>query len=110
MQAWLDIDQLATVEVSSEDPGRPVEGALIPESGSFWRAAKPGPQKVRLKFDQPQRISQIALLFQEPNRERTQEFVLRWMAKDDPVLREGRRCCAPRTPHALAEPILERAV
>jgi|SRR4051794_27416729 hypothetical protein len=86
--AWWDIDQLATVEVSSEHPDHPIEAALIPGSGSFWQAAKPGPQKVRIKFDQPQRVSRIGLLFQEAGRERTQEFVVRWLSANDSAFQE----------------------
>jgi hypothetical protein len=32
----------------------------------------------RLIFDQPQRLKRIALVFEETESERTQEFVLRW--------------------------------
>jgi hypothetical protein len=86
--AWWNLDQLATVEVSSEHPDHPIEAALIPESGSFWQAAKPGPQKVRIKFDQPQSLSRIGLLFQGAGRERTQEFVVRWLSANDSDFRE----------------------
>src|SRR6266850_3748981 len=102
-QPWLDIDQLATVEVSTEDPDHPIEAALIPESGRFWRAAKPGPQKVRIKFDPPRRVSRIGLLFQEGDRERTQEFVLRWMANDDPSFHEIVRQQFNFSPAAITE-------
>jgi hypothetical protein len=47
-------------------------------AGSGWRAQQPGEQTIRLLFDKPHRISRIQLLFQEDERERTQEFVLRW--------------------------------
>ena len=30
---WLDLDRLARVEVTSEDPGHPIEAALIPDRG-----------------------------------------------------------------------------
>ena len=77
-QDWLDIEQLAQVEVTSEDAAHPVESALVPGEGGGWRAAQPGQQTVRLVFDQPQRLSRVWLLFIEPDTARTQEFVLRW--------------------------------
>jgi hypothetical protein len=75
---WLRLDQLATVEVSSEAPTHPVEGALLLDSGTGWRAGQPGAQIVRLIFDSPQPIKRIWLRFTEPEVERAQEFVLRW--------------------------------
>jgi hypothetical protein len=48
-QQWLNVEHLAQVEVSSEDPGHPVESALIPGAGPGWRAAQPGPQTIRLR-------------------------------------------------------------
>ena len=77
-QEWLDVEQLAQVEVSSEDAAHPVESALVPGNGSGWRAARPGEQTLRLVFDKPQRLTRIWLLFIEPDTARTQEFVLRW--------------------------------
>jgi hypothetical protein len=77
-QEWLDVEQLAQVEVTSEDASHPVESALIPGDGSGWRAAQPGEQTIRLVFDRPQRLSRVWLLFIEPDTARTQEFVLRW--------------------------------
>jgi hypothetical protein len=43
-----------------------------------WRAADSGTQTIRLIFDQPQRLTRIALVFEESETSRTQEFVLRW--------------------------------
>jgi hypothetical protein len=77
-QDWLDLEQLAQVEVTSEDAGHPIESALVSGQGSGWRAAQPGEQTIRLIFDQPQRLTRVWLLFVEPNTPRTQEFVLRW--------------------------------
>jgi hypothetical protein len=45
-----------------------------------WRAATPGPQAVRLIFDQPQQLRRIRLVFDEAAQPRTQEFALRWSA------------------------------
>ena len=75
---WLDLDQLATVEVTSEEPAHPIEAALLPESDAGWQAAEPGLQLIRILFDQPQQLRRIWLHFTEPTTHRTQEFVLRW--------------------------------
>ena len=75
---WLDLDHLAQVEITSEDAGYPIESALIPGTGSGWRAAQPGEQTIRLLFDEPLRLRRIHLVFYEGDLERTQEFVLRW--------------------------------
>ena len=75
---WLDLERLAQVEITSEDVGYPIESALIPGTGSGWRAAQPGEQTIRLLFDEPLRLQRLRLLFHEDELERTQEFVLRW--------------------------------
>jgi len=87
-QEWFDLDQLAQVEISSEDPAYPIEAALLPAGGTGWRAATPGEQTIRLRFDQPQDIRQIQLTFEEEQRVRTQEFVLRWSADGGQSYRE----------------------
>jgi hypothetical protein len=75
---WMDLEQLAEVEITSEDVDHPIESALIPGTISGWHAAEPGEQTIRLWFDEPQRFHRVQLLFQEGEQERTQEFVLRW--------------------------------
>jgi hypothetical protein len=75
---WLNLEELAQVEVTSEDPTHPVESALAPGAGPGWRASEAGPQIIRLLFDTPQSLRRIFLLFLEEGAERTQEFVLRW--------------------------------
>lgn len=85
---WLDVEQLAEVEVTSEDSAYPIESALAPGPESGWRAAQPGEQTIRLIFDRPQRLSRIWLLFVEPDTVRTQEFVLRWSPDGGRSLRE----------------------
>ncbi len=75
---WLDVSQLALVEVTSEDPAHPVEEALVPGRDAGWRASQPGQQTIRLVFDRPQRVTRIWLLFIEPDTARSQEFLLRW--------------------------------
>jgi hypothetical protein len=76
-QSWLDLPHLAEVELTSEDPAYPIEAALIPGTGSGWRAAQFGEQSIRLLFDEPQRVRRIQLLFHEDQQARTQEFLLR---------------------------------
>jgi hypothetical protein len=75
---WLDLDRRAVVEVASEQKQYPVESALGAEERRGWRAAVSGAQTIRLIFDQPQSLKRIALVFEETERKRTQEFVLRW--------------------------------
>ena len=77
---WLDLERLAEVEITSEDPAHPIESALLPDGRGGWRAAEPGRQAIRLQFSNPQRIRWIRLGFVEPSVERTQEYLLRWSA------------------------------
>lgn len=77
-QGWLDLNQTASVEVSSENENYPVESALVGEEKTGWRAADPGTQTIRLIFDSPQKLTRIFLAFEDNEAFRTQEFVLRW--------------------------------
>jgi len=77
MRRWLEVEALAQVEVTSEDPTHPIESGLLVASASDWRAAHAGPQTVRLLFDRPQPSKGIYLEFREDEFARTQEFVLR---------------------------------
>jgi len=74
----LDLNRAAVVEVTSEEKEHPVEAALVSGDMQGWRADSPGTQTIRLIFDAPQRLTRIALVFEETDTERTQEFVLRW--------------------------------
>ncbi|MDH4083622.1 MAG: discoidin domain-containing protein [Nitrospira sp.] len=74
---WLDLDSLAEVEVTSEDPAHPIEAALLPNRTSGWRAGGLGEQTIRLLFSSPQRVRHIRLNFVESETDRTQEYVLR---------------------------------
>src|SRR5688572_15051177 len=76
--AWLPLEQVADVEITSESPGHPIEAALMPGRAPGWRAAEPGSQTIRLVFKEPQRLSRIWLRFIEPDHERTQQYVVRW--------------------------------
>ena len=73
---WLDIEQLAQVEITSEAPACPIESALLPGTHPGWRAAHPGAQVIRLVFDVPQELHRLHLVFFEAQHERTQEFVV----------------------------------
>jgi hypothetical protein len=75
---WLDLPQIATVEVTSEDPRFPIESAFESNDGPGWRASQQGEQQIRIIFDEPVSLHRIQLRFQELESERTQEFTLRW--------------------------------
>jgi len=81
--AWLDLERIAQVQVTSEDPDYPVEAAFSFGKGPGWRAGGRGEQTIRLIFDQPQRLRRLWLRFEETSIERTQEFALRWCAHWD---------------------------
>lgn len=87
-QPWLNLDALAQVEVTSEDAAHPIESGLLPGNGSGWRAAQPGPQTVRVIFDRPQKIKRLHVEFHEEEKERTQQFVLRWSSNGGQSYRE----------------------
>jgi hypothetical protein len=77
-EGWLNLDGAAVVEVTSEEKDYPVESALVSGKILGWRAADSGAQTIRLVFDESQVLKRIALIFEETEIERTQEFVLRW--------------------------------
>jgi hypothetical protein len=87
-EGWLDLDREAVVEVTSEEKEYPVEAALVAGEIRGWRAATSGAQTIRLIFDEPQRLTRIALVFEETDTERTQEFVLRWSGDGGRSFRE----------------------
>ncbi len=87
-QAWLNLETAATLELTSEDERHPIEDALSSRDRQGWRASGPGPQTIRLVFDQPQRLRRINLVFNEAETSRTQEFVLRWRSEADQGFRE----------------------
>lgn len=87
-QQWLNVEHLAQVELTSEDAAHPIESALTPGAGPGWRAAEPGEQTIRLLFDEPQNVRHMRLLFEENERERTQQFVLRWSSDRGQSYRE----------------------
>ena len=85
---YLDLEQLAQVEISSECPQHTIESALVDGSESGWQAAGSGEQTIRLIFDQPQTIKQLFLQFDEQEQSRTQEFVLLWRMDNEDYFRE----------------------
>ena len=87
-QNWLDLENLAQAELTSEDVSNPIESALKPNEGSGWRASEPGQQTVRLLFDKPLRVRRVRLVFNEDKQERTHEFVLRWSSDGGQSYRE----------------------
>ena len=83
---WLDLDSIAHVQLTSEDPAFPIENALgtSPERNERgWRATSPGPQTITLGFDGPQHIRRIFLHFIERETECEQEFVLRYSSASE---------------------------
>jgi hypothetical protein len=84
---WLDLASLARFEISSEDAEHPIDNALKEDKRS-WRAAEDGPQIIRITFDLPQTISRIAVLFEENDCSRTQEFALSWRSSGSSEWRE----------------------
>jgi hypothetical protein len=61
--------------LSSEEPSHPFENALRGRDKGGWRAASPGPQVIRLRFDEARPVRRIRLEFCERGH-RSQEFCL----------------------------------
>jgi hypothetical protein len=80
---WLDLEDIATVEVTSEDPQFPIEQALRSAEATGWRAAEKGDQQIRVVFDEPIAIHRTQLRFDDTEIERTHEFALRWLQSTD---------------------------
>ena len=87
-EEWLNLEEIAQVEVSSEDPKYPIESAFKHGESLGWRASRPGEQTIRLLFDEPKDIRRIWLRFSEPKVERTQQFTLRWADSQTGPFRE----------------------
>ena len=85
---WLNIEELAELEITSEDAAHPIESALLPGHDSGWCAAGPGKQTIRLLFANPQQLRRIWLNFVETRTRRTQEYVLRWSPDGGKSFRE----------------------
>jgi hypothetical protein len=76
LDAWVDLERSASVDMTSEDPRFPFENAVNAQETEGWQAAEPGPHTIRVCFDKPTSIRRIRLEFREPHAERTQEFTL----------------------------------
>ncbi|MGE3312183.1 MAG: discoidin domain-containing protein [Limisphaerales bacterium] len=75
----LDIAAIATVLVTSESTGNPIENAFDGRggpSGTRWIADAPGEQTLILAFDRPQTIRSVGIEVEEPSEVRTQELHL----------------------------------
>ena len=84
-EKWLDLNDLAHVELTSEDPAHPIENALAEgNSADGWRADSLGPQTIRIVFDDPQAVRLIHLRFVEREQERAQEFLLSSVRAGEP--------------------------
>jgi uncharacterized protein (DUF736 family) len=82
---WLDLEKVATVQITSEDPKFLIESALATREGPGWRAAERGRQVIRLVLDIPRALRRIRLEFSETENSRTQEFTLRWSRAGGPM-------------------------
>lgn len=111
--AWLNVESLAEVEISSEDSAHPIESALLPGMTSGWRAAEPGEQTIRFLFDHPQQLRRIWINFMEPERARTQEYVLRWSSDNGrsfhDILRQQWNFSPPNTTNEIEDHQVEIA-
>jgi hypothetical protein len=87
-EGWLNLEEIARVEVSSEDPQYPIESAFKHGDSPGWRAKQSGEQMIRLLFDEPKDLRRISLRFSESQVERTQQFTLRWADSQTGPFRE----------------------
>jgi hypothetical protein len=100
----MDLNRIASVQVSSEEADYPIESALLLEGKRGWRAAEPGMQIIRLIFDEPQTLRRILLVFEDTENNRTQEFVLRWSSDMQDSSREiVRQQWNFSSPHSVRE-------
>jgi XRCC1 N terminal domain len=102
---WLDLENIATVEISSEEPGYPVESVFVSGAHPGWRAQDPGEQKLRVIFDEPRPIHVIELHFTESQCERTQEFRLGWESAEGGQTREIVRQQWNFSPHGAVQQV-----
>ena len=87
-QEYLNLEEIVTVELISEDSDYPIESALRSKKNGQWRAATPGKQTIRLLFDHPQQLKRVNLSFQESHIERTQEYVIRYLSRNENSFKE----------------------
>jgi hypothetical protein len=53
---WLNLEEVASVEIASEAPNFPIERAFAKNGGQGWKAASPGRQTIRLHFHNPPHV------------------------------------------------------
>jgi hypothetical protein len=88
-ESWLDLDCIAEIEITSEDPEHPIDSAIAGEGqGTGWRAANPGEQMIRICFLKPTSLRRVRIVFEEERTRRTQEFALRWALEVGTELRD----------------------
>jgi hypothetical protein len=105
---WRDLERIARVEISSEDPQFPIEHALGKKVTTGWRAAETGPQLIRLHFDEPMNIKRLQLHFVDKAAERSQEFAV--YAGSGAELKEVVRQQWSFSPHGSTEEIEDYTV
>jgi hypothetical protein len=107
-QKWLDLEEVAKVEVTSEDPSFPLESALVSGKGPGWRAAQRGKQIIRIIFDKPTQLRRIRLEFSETEIARTQEFTFSGRRRQEGP---SERSCASSGVSALkARPVKSKII
>ncbi len=82
-QYWLDVENLAQIELTSEEAAYPIESAFTLNNTEGWKAAQSGEQTIRILFNEPQKLNRIQLRFREEETERSQEFLLSWLPAGD---------------------------
>jgi hypothetical protein len=85
---WIDLEQDAEVEITSETSSHPIEGALSFSESGGWQADAAGEQTIRIFFPEPRPLKQARIVFEERECERTQQFVLRVAASPNGPWRE----------------------
>ena len=105
---WRDLERIARVEISSEDSQFPIEHALGKKVTTGWRAARTGPQLIRMHFDEPLNIKRLQLHFVDKAAERSQEFAV--YAGSGPELKEVVRQQWSFSPHGSTEDIEDYTV
>jgi hypothetical protein len=99
----LPVGSLATVLVTSESSGHPIDHAFDGKRGpgaSSWIAATPGEQEVIIAFDTPQTIREIMMDVEERDVWRTQEVQVFVRTTRDQAYRQVR--CQEFTFHSEA--------
>lgn len=106
---WLDLEKLASVEISSENELFPIEHALKLAISTGWRAAATGPQILRLRFDDPQELHRIQFHVIERAAERMQEIAI-FVEIAGVGVQELRRQQFTFSPHGSTEEVEDFAV